>query len=30
MLGTEVLLGFLLGHYVVSTDKNSLKSKGDT
>ncbi len=29
-IATQILLGFLLVHYVVSIDKISLKSEGDT
>jgi hypothetical protein len=29
-IATQILLGFLLGHYVVFIDEVSLKSEGDT
>jgi hypothetical protein len=29
-IGTQIRAGFLLGHYTVSTGKNSLRSEGDT
>jgi hypothetical protein len=29
-IATQILLGFLLGHYVVFIDGVSLKSEGDT
>ncbi len=28
-IGTQIRAGFLLGHYIVSTGKNSLRPKGD-
>ncbi len=28
-IGTQIRVGFLLGHYIVSTRKNSLRSEGD-